>query len=62
MRTLRNWTAKRAGGRITVYGQDEHGAATKVVGVDSITSTGVGSRAYCFAVAKDGEQVKLHVG
>lgn len=25
MRTLRNWTAKRAGGRITVYGYEDRG-------------------------------------
>lgn len=37
MHTLKNWRAKRAGGRITVYGQDAtSGADRKVVGVDVI--------------------------
>jgi hypothetical protein len=37
MHTLKNWRAKRAGGRITVYGTNaETGQADKVVGVDVI--------------------------
>lgn len=36
MHTLTNWKAKRAGGRMTVYGKDEAGNETKVVGVDYI--------------------------
>lgn len=37
MHTLKNWRAKRAGGRITVYGKDaETGADVKVTGVDVI--------------------------
>lgn len=36
-RTLRNWKAKRAGGRITVYGTDiDTGAATKITNIDEI--------------------------
>lgn len=33
---LSNWKARRAGGRITVYGKDEKGADAKIVGVDVI--------------------------
>lgn len=33
---LIDWTARRAGGRITVTGTDETGKAAKIVGVDSI--------------------------
>lgn len=36
MHKLSNWKAKRAGGRITVYGTDESGNATKLVGIDEI--------------------------
>ncbi|ABQ68571.1 hypothetical protein Swit_2212 [Rhizorhabdus wittichii RW1] len=36
MHTLTMWRAKRAGGRMTVYGKDEAGNDTKVVGVDRI--------------------------
>lgn len=37
MRKLRNWTAKRAGGRITIDGVDgDTGAPVKVVGVENI--------------------------
>lgn len=57
MRTLKNWTAKRAGGRITIYGKDEAGAETKVVGVDSITADSRG----VIALVKDGERVLLAV-
>lgn len=34
---LHNWTAKRAGGRITLTGVDETGAPRKIVGIDTIT-------------------------
>lgn len=37
-KTLKDWQAKRAGGRITVTGTDvETGETTKLVGVDAIT-------------------------
>lgn len=36
MHKLTMWRAKRAGGRMTVYGKDELGNDTKVVGVDRI--------------------------
>jgi hypothetical protein len=36
-KTLKDWRAKRAGGRITVYGTDvATGQETKIPGVDSI--------------------------
>lgn len=62
MRTLRNWTAKRAGGRITVYGftDDEEHRGVKVVGVDCIT--GNSDRKYCIATTKDGEEIRLSIG
>lgn len=54
-KTLANWRAKRAGGRITVYGDDvdRGNALTKVVGIDTITP---GSRVEgrCEALAHDG--------
>lgn len=37
MHVLTNWKAKRAGGRITVYGTGEDGKETKIVGVDEIS-------------------------
>jgi hypothetical protein len=33
---LLDWTARRAGGRITVTGKDEGGKDAKIVGVDTI--------------------------
>lgn len=33
---LLDWTARRAGGRITVTGKDEAGRDAKIVGVDTI--------------------------
>jgi hypothetical protein len=33
---LFDWTARRAGGRITVTGKDEQGQDAKIVGVDTI--------------------------
>lgn len=65
MRTLTKWTAKRAGGRITVYGWEQRegeaqGHEVKVVSVDKIEPDP--SQAFCLATTKDGEQVKLTVG
>lgn len=34
--SITSWEAKRAGGRITVYGTDSTNKKTKIVGVDSI--------------------------
>jgi hypothetical protein len=51
-KTLKEWRAKRAGGRITVYGKDATtGAETKIVSVDSIQPSKVTG---CIAVDKDG--------
>lgn len=36
MHKLTDWRAKRAGGRMTVYGKNERGEDAKVVGVDRI--------------------------
>lgn len=55
-KTLRNWRAKRAGGRITIYGDEGVGSSvrtTKIVGVDTITPGAVHEGA-CFALDKDG--------
>lgn len=37
---LFDWKAKRAGGRITVYGKTKDGSAAKIVGVDKIEPLG----------------------
>lgn len=55
MKSLKDWSAKRAGGRITVTGKDETGQITKVVGVDTIEAQGVGT----VATHKSGEQYLL---
>lgn len=36
MKTIYNWKARRAGGRITIVGKDEFGGDMKIVGVDYI--------------------------
>jgi hypothetical protein len=61
MHTLRNWTAKRAGGRITVYGEDDSGASTKVVGVDRIEVLHFADRSSVIATDKDGQRHELLV-
>lgn len=53
MHTLRNWRARRAGGRITVYGEDDSGASSKVVGVDVIEPRNTAGRVGVFAITKD---------
>ena len=62
MRTLYNWTAKRAGGRITVYGLESakhrEPENVKIVGVDKIVPAGDGS---CCAHVKDGQLIKLAI-
>lgn len=53
-KTLANWRAKRAGGRITVYGDDaKTRATTKIVGVDTITPGEV-HQGICRAIDKNG--------
>jgi hypothetical protein len=56
MQKLKNWTAKRAGGRITINAVDaDTGKPVKVVGVDKIESTSEGP----FATDKDGTEYAL---
>lgn len=58
-KVIRNWTAKRAGGRITINGMDEGGAPLKVVGVDYIKPDGPVQAPYIVAVDKDGNRWRL---
>lgn len=63
MTNLERCTAKRAGGRITIYGTDcNTKAQTKVVGVDRIEWPGVGAAAEFsapVATDKDGKTYLL---
>jgi hypothetical protein len=61
MQTLINWTAKRAGGRITVYGVDqETGQPVRVVGVDTISPQEVWPKpSLPHAVTHDGRRFAL---
>jgi len=65
MHTLIDWKAKRAGGRITVYGKNaETGAEIKIVGVDVITPASerpLYSRRPCEAVDMHGVKHTLLV-
>lgn len=56
---LFKWKAKRAGGRITVYGEDAEGLPHKVVGVDQITPAA--GHGHCVATDKNGESHTLAV-
>ena len=55
---LKNWSAKRAGGRITIVGVEiETGDPKKIVGVDCITPVEVVEaplNLVCLALDKDG--------
>lgn len=53
--TLSNWKAKRAGGRITVYGVDENGRSTKIPNVDVIEP----ACGHAVATDKNGETHRL---
>lgn len=55
MRTLYNWAARRAGGRITIYGRNHIGDAERLVGVDKIDI----EHECPVATTKDGEKVLL---
>ncbi len=57
MEKLTNWTAKRAGGRITVKGTDDTGHPVRIVGVDVIMRPA--SSLHPIATTKDGEQFVL---
>jgi len=50
-----SWKARRAGGRITITGEDNGGARAKIVGVDVISPHG--NRV--FATDKNGEEHEL---
>lgn len=59
MQIIKNWTAKRAGGRITVYGFDaKTGDPVRVVGVDQIQ----GGVPWPVATDKDGRAYGLTAG
>lgn len=64
MKTIRFWKARRAGGRITITGQNEAGEDFKVVGVDSIVGGAyagpeTGHVAMPVATDKNGEKYAL---
>jgi hypothetical protein len=61
MDTLKNWKAKRAGGRITIYGQNESGQPARVVGVDVIDAPNINANGHANPVAtdKDGRRYAL---
>jgi hypothetical protein len=59
MHTLINWRARRAGGRITVYGEDDSGASAKIVGVDVIEPRAIEGRVSVVAITKDNIMHKL---
>ncbi len=63
MKTLINWRAKRAGGRITIYGTDrDTNTPMKAVGIDTIEGAGSGAAqgfACPVATDKDGNQFVL---
>lgn len=54
---LTNWRAKRAGGRITVYGTDSLGHAARVPHIDTI----VPENGKVVATDKDGQRYVLTV-
>lgn len=62
-KTLKNWRARRAGGRITVYGEDHQtGQQVKITNVDDIKPGGPhrdGPGGYCVAVDKDSVSHRL---
>lgn len=62
-KTLKNWRAKRAGGRITVYGEDAATRAqTKIVGVDTIEPPAIPGDLHVLAKDKAGITHKLLIG
>lgn len=62
MHTLKNWKAKRAGGRITVYGLDhETGKEIKLVGVDRIEPSNRPEAMCVLAYDKDGSTHTLAI-
>lgn len=60
MTTLRNWNAKRAGGRITAYGTDiDTNERAKITNIDSIEPPLAASEHCVIATDKDGVKHKL---
>lgn len=54
-KTLKNWRGRRAGGRITVYGENATtGTPEKIVGVDEIKPSPQPGVNHVIAVDKDG--------
>jgi hypothetical protein len=51
------WTARRAGGRITINGKTDDGEPIKLVGVDTIAPSAAGNAA--IATRKDGQTFRL---
>lgn len=58
MMTLTNWTAKRAGGRITVTGVDGEGQPKKITGIDQIEAGKEGAP----PIATDKDGTKYYLG
>lgn len=52
---LKDWKARRAGGRITVTGTDENGNDAKITNVEFVEPV----RNHCRAVDKDGNEHHL---
>lgn len=62
-KTVYDWRAKRAGGRMTVYGKLADGTETKIVGVDQISlDPGGDCRDAVFATDLHGEVHILKIG
>lgn len=66
MEIVKNWKAKRAGGRITIYGENVAGQPRRVVGVDLIEAGGAtvetdsrGERLVPVATDKNGARYAL---
>lgn len=60
---LKNWKAKRAGGRITVYGEDTTtGHQTKITGVDQIEPPPFPSDPFVYATDRFGVIHQLVLG
>lgn len=59
-KTLRNWYAQRAGGRITVYGDDiQTRLSTKITNVDTIKPPVSAAEHFVLATDKHGTVHKL---
>lgn len=62
MHTLKNWYAKRAGGRMTIYGVDTvTNDRTKIVGVDMLEPGYQDGKPVCFAIINHRLPMESHV-